>query len=173
MKGDSISIIAAVLEDKFEDVEFTKPAEAFRERGHKVVTVGMEKGKVVKGKSKGTEVEIDISFEEADASEFDALFIPGGYSPDKLRAHEKPVEFARKFVEGNRPVFMICHGAQLLITADVLKGRKVTGWKSIKRDIINAGAEFVDEEAVVDGNLVSSRNPDDIPAFINASLEKL
>ena len=99
--------------------------------------------------------------------------IPGGYSPDKLRAHKDAVQFAKEFVQSDKPVFLICHAAQLLITADVLKGRKVTGYTSIVQDIKNAGAEYFDQEVVVDGNLVSSRNPGDLPAFIEASLKKL
>lgn len=104
---------------------------------------------------------------------FDALLIPGGYSPDELRANENAVEFTKEFVESNKPVFAICHAPQILITAQVLKGRKITGWKSIKQDIINAGAIFIDKEVVIDDNIISSRSPADIPAFIKASLKKL
>ncbi len=105
--------------------------------------------------------------------DFDALLIPGGYSPDKLRADEDAVRFVKDFVESGKPVFSICHAPQLLITAQVLKGRKVTGWKSIVQDIKNAGAIFLDQEVVEDGNLISSRSPQDIPAFIRAMLKKL
>lgn len=101
------------------------------------------------------------------------MLIPGGYSPDKLRSHDEAVRFVKDFMSSGKPVFSICHGPQLLITADVLKGRKVTGWKSIIQDIKNAGAIFIDEEVVEDDNLVSSRSPGDLPAFIYASLEKL
>ncbi|NLL13582.1 MAG: DJ-1/PfpI/YhbO family deglycase/protease, partial [Fibrobacter sp.] len=104
---------------------------------------------------------------------YDALFIPGGYSPDQLRASAAPVKLVRDFMESGKPVFAICHAPQLLITADVLKGKKVTGYKSIIQDIKNAGAEFIDQQVVIDGNLVSSRNPSDIPAFIEACLKKL
>jgi protease I len=105
--------------------------------------------------------------------DFDALLIPGGYSPDKLRVDEDAVRFARDFIQSGKPIFAICHAAQLLITADVLRGRKLTGWKSIVQDIKNAGAEYIDAEVVEDGNLISSRKPSDIPAFVKAALRKL
>jgi len=165
--------IAAIIEDKFEDVEYTKPAEAFRDEGHKVINIGLKEGKTVKGKKKNTPVKIDKAISDVKVNDFDALLIPGGYSPDKLRVHEEAVEFARNFVESGKPVFLICHAAQLLITADVLTGRKITGYKSIVQDIKNAGAEYQDQEVVVDDNLVSSRHPGDLPAFIEKSLSKL
>jgi protease I len=133
----------------------------------------LEKGKRVEGKRGTTAVTIDEAVQDAAEEDFDALLIPGGYSPDRLRADEHAVRFTRDFVESGKPVFLICHAAQLLITADVLKGRRITGWKSIIQDIKNAGAEFVDQEVVEDGNLISSREPADLPAFITASLRKL
>jgi protease I len=118
-------------------------------------------------------VAVEKSFGDVSPGDFDALLIPGGYSPDKLRADEEAVAFVRDFMKTGKPVFSICHGPQILITADVLRGRRITGWKSIRQDIKNAGAEFADKEVVVDGNLVSSRQPSDLPAFVKASLEKL
>ena len=168
-----MSKIAVIMDDMFEDVEYTRPAEAFREKGHQLVHVGLEKGKEVTGKKKTARVRIDESVTDASPADFDALFIPGGHSPDNLRAHDEAVSFAGKFLESGKPVFAICHAPQLLITARALKNRKVTGWKSIVQDIKNAGAEFVDKEVVVDGNLVSSRQPSDIHAFVRAALEKL
>ncbi|MEW6442803.1 MAG: type 1 glutamine amidotransferase domain-containing protein [bacterium] len=168
-----MSKIAAVIADDFEDAEYTKPAEAFRNAGHELVTIGFKQGEVVKGKAERTPVKIDRSFHDADPREFDALLIPGGYSPDRLRVNEDAVRFVRAFMESGKPVFAICHAPQILITAQVIRGRKVTGWKSIVQDIKNAGAEFLDEEVVEDGNLVSSRGPQDLPAFIRASLKKL
>ncbi|MFO8085955.1 MAG: type 1 glutamine amidotransferase domain-containing protein [Desulfobacterales bacterium] len=165
--------IAVIIDDMFEDSEYTQPAEAFKNEGHKLIHIGLEEGKTVKGKKKQTPVQIDKAIRDVSVSDFDALLIPGGFSPDKLRAHEEAVAFAKKFMESKKPVFTICHGPQLLISADVLKGRKVTGWKSIIQDIKNAGAEFLDQEVVDDGNLVSSRKPDDLPAFIRVSLSKL
>jgi protease I len=173
MGGKTMSKIAVVIADMFEDSEYTEPVKAFKEKGHDVVHVGMKEGETVKGKKEGTAVRIERSVKDVSVKEFDALLIPGGYSPDKLRAHEEPVHFVRDFVNSGKPVFAICHAPQLLITADVLRGRRITGWKSIVQDIKNAGAQFVDEKVVVDENLVSSRQPSDIPDFIAASLAKL
>lgn len=168
-----MSRIAVLVTDEFEDIEYTKPAEAFRRAGHDLVHVGLFAGETVHGKKEKTPVTIDQAASDVSIDEFDALFIPGGYSPDKLRAHDAPVVFVREFAESGKPMFTICHAPQLLITAQVLEGRTITGWKSVAQDIRNAGAEYVDREVVVDGNLVSSRNPADIPAFVEASLKKL
>jgi protease I len=168
-----MSNIAVIIADMFEDSEYTEPVKAFKEKGHTIVHVGLTEGETVKGKKEGTEVRIDRRVGDVSADEFDALLIPGGYSPDKLRAYQEPVVFVRDFVNSGKPVFSICHAPQLLITADVLKGRRITGWKSIVQDIKNAGAQFVDEKVVEDENLVSSRQPGDLPEFIAASLAKL
>lgn len=168
-----MSRVAVLIDDWFEDSEYSEPCEAFKEAGHTLVHVGLKKNKIVKGKKKGTVVRIDESVADVSAEDFEALLIPGGYSPDKLRAHDGPVEFVKEFMESGKPVFAICHGPQLLITAKKLAGRKATGWKSIKQDMLNAGAEYIDAQVVDDGNLVSSRMPADLPAFIKASLMKL
>jgi len=165
--------IAVIITDMFEDREYLDPAKAFKKAGHELIHVGLKAGTTVKGKKKETPVKIDKAVREVSADEFDALFIPGGYSPDKLRADEDAVRFVRDFAESGKPLFAICHAPQLLITARVLTGRKVTGWKSIIQDIKNAGAEFIDREVVEDGNLISSRSPADLPAFIQACLKKL
>jgi protease I len=156
-----------------EDVEYTKPAAAFLTAGHKLVHIGFQKGKTVIGKKTESRVCIEKSIREVDVGDFDALFIPGGYSPDRLRVDPLIVRFVKEFVESGKPVLAICHGPQLLITAQVLEGRTVTGWKSIVQDIKNAGATYVDAEIVEDRNLISSRSPRDIPAFIKASLKAL
>ena len=168
-----MSKIAVIITDMFEDVEYTDPAEGFRKAGHELVHVGIEKGKTVKGKKEATPVTIDRAVSEVTVDDFDALLIPGGYSPDKLRVDERAVDFVRNFAQSNKPVFSICHAPQLLITADVIRGRKITGYKSIIQDIKNAGAEFVDQAVVEDGNLISSRNPNDIPPFTRAALARL
>jgi len=165
--------IAVIIEDMFEDSEYIEPVKAFKDAGHETVTVGLEKGKEVKGKKQGTVVQVDESAKDVKAGNFDALLIPGGYSPDRLRAYEKAVKFVKEFMDTQKPVFAICHGPQLLITAKSLKGRKATCYKSLIEDVINAGAEYSDEEVLVDGNLVTSRQPSDLPAFIEKSLEKL
>ncbi len=168
-----MSKIVVILGDMFEDTEYTEPVKAFKENNHKITIVGLKKGQIVNGKRGTTSETIEKSFQEVRPEDFDALLIPGGYSPDELRANENAVEFTKEFVESNKPVFAICHAPQILITAQVLKGRKITGWKSIKQDIINAGAIFIDKEVVIDDNIISSRSPSDIPAFIKASLKKL
>jgi protease I len=168
-----MSKIAVLIDNGFEDSEYTRPAEAFREAGHELVHLGSKRGSVVQGKKEETPVIIDREVAEALPADYDALLIPGGQSPDHLRADPEPVAFVKEFVESGKPVFFICHGGQLLITADVLKGRKVTGWRSIARDLVNAGADYRDQEVVVDKNFVSSRQPSDLDAFIRESLKKL
>jgi len=165
--------IATLIADMFEDCEYTEPAASFREHGHDVVHVGLQAGLQVWGQQDHTPVMIDLSTASADPADFDALFIPGGYSPDKLRTDAAAVRLVRSFMEEGKPVFVICRGPQLLITACVLAGRKVTGWKSIIQDIANAGGIYTDREVVVDGNLISSRNPGDLQAFNYACLEML
>ena len=167
-----MSRIAVIITDMFQDVEYKKPADAFKKAGHEIVHVGLKEGSQVKGEH-GMVVTIDRAVRDVSADDFDALLIPGGYSPDKLRIDPDAVRFAKEFVTKNKPVFAICHAAQLLITARVLKGRRLTGWMSIIQDIRNAGAEYVDAEVVVDKNLVTSRMPDDIPAFIREALAML
>jgi len=168
-----MAVIGVLIDSMFEDVEYTKPAQAFVDAGHTLVHIGLEKGKTVRGKSEGTQVLIDRAADDVRENEIDALFIPGGYSPDRLRAHQAPIALVRRFADTGKPMLVLCHGPQLLISARVLEGKKVTGWRSIIPDIKYAGGEFVDEPVVVDGPLVSSRQPSDIPQFIGASLKKL
>jgi len=166
--------IATLITDMFEDVEFTDPANSFKEAGHEVVTIEKEAGNTVTGKQGNDSVKIDQSIDNVSPSDFDALFIPGGFSPDLLRGDDRFVAFAKAFMDDNKPVFTICHGPQLLITAKALEGRTATGFKSIKVDMEYAGVNYKDEEVVVCGNqLVTSRTPDDLPAFTRESLKLL
>jgi protease I len=166
--------IAVLLTDSFEDSEYTEPAKAYKEAGHSLTVIEKEKGKTVEGKQGEAKVEIDAAIDDVNPDQFDALFIPGGFSPDILRADDRFVQFAKAFMDDKKPVFAICHGPQLLITSETLKGRDVTGYKSIQVDLKNAGATFHDKEVVVCGNqLVTSRTPDDIPAFTEESLNLL
>jgi len=167
-----MATIAALVGEGFEDVEYTVPAEAFRKAGHEVVTVGLRAGHEVRGKH-GTPLEIRRAVSNAEVDDYGALFIPGGHSPDNLRIDPRAVEFVRQYVESGKPVFAICHAPQLLINARVLKGRRIAGWPSLEVDIENAGAEYVDEPVVEDGNIVSSRKPEDVPAFVEAALRRL
>ncbi len=165
--------IATLMTDMFEDSEYTEPANAFREDGHEVIIIEKESGNKIKGKNE-TEVEVDNGIDHVQPSEFDALFLPGGFSPDILRADDRFVSFTKAFMDADKPVFAICHGPQLLITAKTLEGRDVTGYKSIKVDLENAGATYHDEKVFVCQNqLVTSRTPDDLPAFIKESLKLL
>lgn len=166
--------IATVITNMFEDVEYTDPVKAFKDAGHEVITIENEKGKQVTGKNNEATVTIDQGIADANPNDFDALFIPGGFSPDQLRADERFVKFAKHFMDEKKPVFAICHGPQLLITAKTLDGRKATGYQSIKVDMENAGADYVDEAVVVCQNqLVTSRTPDDIPAFNKEAIKLL
>lgn len=158
--------IATLITDMFEDIEFTSPKEALVAAGHTVVTIDKEGNKAIRGKQGEVRVEIDYGINDVNPEEFDALFIPGGFSPDLLRDDEHVVAFAKKFMSDMKPVFAICHGPQLLITARSLEGRDVTGYQSIQVDLENAGATFHDNEVFVcQKQLVTSRTPRDLPAF--------
>ena len=168
-----MSKIGVLIGPKFEDVEYTEPSQAFKNAGHKLAHIGFKEGQTVEGKEKKTKVRIEKSAVDVSVNDYDAIFIPGGCSPDKLRENEKIVKFTRDFVESGKPVFAICHAPQLLITARVIEGRDIAGWKSIIVDIENAGGNYINQEVVEDGNIISSRGPMDIPAFIERSLKKL
>lgn len=166
--------IAVVVANLFEDSEYTEPVKAYKGAGHEVVNIGVTKGEKVVGKKENTEVMIDVGIDEADPNDYDALYIPGGFSPDILRADDRFVEFTKHFMDEKKPVFAICHGPQLLITAKALEGRDATGYKSIKVDMEYAGANYKDEEVVVcQDQLVTSRTPKDLPAFNRESLNLL
>lgn len=166
--------IAVVLDNLFEDVEFTSPVEAFKKEGHEITVIGKEAG-TVKGKSEDTAVQIDKAISDVKPEDFDALLIPGGFSPDMLRGDEQGRfgEFTKHFVQNEKPVFAICHGPQLLIDTDLLKGKKLTSYLSVRKDLENAGATVVDESVVVDSNIVTSRTPDDLEDFNRESVNLL
>jgi protease I len=163
--------VAMVLAKNFEDSEAIDPKAALEAHGAEVTVIGIERG-TIDGK-KGASLRADTTFDELtdeDFASFDLLVIPGGGSPENLRIYEPAVEFTRRFVESGRPVGSICHGPQLLISAGVLTDRRTTCVNKIRDDVINAGAEYVDEPLVEDGNLISSRVPADLPAFNGALL---
>jgi protease I len=137
-----------------------------------VTLVGPEAGKTY-GSKHGYPATTDRAAADVSAGEFDALVIPGGYAPDRMRRHPDMVQLVVDMVEADKPVAAICHGGWMLCSAGVLEGRRVTGFFAIKDDLINAGALWVDEEVVVDGNLITSRTPDDLPAFLRAIVESL
>jgi protease I len=160
--------IAFVIGEDFEDSEFRKPCAALRSAGHEVEVIGIEAGKHIKGKKGETEVTIEKAVADAKASDYDALVIPGGYSPDHLRTDDKMVAFVAKMAETGKIIAAICHAPSLLIEARVVKGKLLTSWPSIRTDLINAGAKWIDGDAIIDGQLITSRNPHDIPAFVRA-----
>jgi protease I len=165
--------IAFVLGDDFEDSEFRQPYDRLQAAGHEVTVIGTEKGAEVKGKKGKETFVIDAGPDQVDAGEFVALVVPGGYSPDKLRTDQQVVDLVRDIGNADKPVAFICHAGSLLIEADLVRGRRVTSWPSIKTDLVNAGADWVDAEVVEDGNLISSRHPGDLPAFCEAILRRL
>ena len=164
--------IACLLGPEFEDSEFQKPYDEFKNAGHQVVIVGLESGQQLEGDKGKVIATTEKAISEVKPDEFDALFIPGGHSPDKLRIDKTIVDFAKTMIESNKPVFAICHGPQILLTAGYHKYYKLTAWPTVQDDLKKAQAkEVVDQEVCVDRNLVTSRKPDDIPAFVQKSLE--
>jgi protease I len=165
--------VAFVLENDFEDSEFKVPYDRLTEAGHQVTVVGTEKGKEVTGKKGRETFTIEATTDMVDPGEFDALVVPGGYSPDKLRLDQGIVSFVAAFGRESKPVAAICHAGSLLVDADLVDGATLTSWPSIRVDLENAGAEWVDQEVVEDGFLITSRKPDDLPAFCDAILRRL
>jgi protease I len=160
--------IAALVGPEFEDSEFRLPYDRFRAAGHEIVVIGEKPGQTLEGHKKREKIQTERGIDDVRPGQFDALFIPGGHSPDYLRADERMVEFVRAFRE--KPIFAVCHGPQLLMTADMVGGRTMTAWKTVQGDLRKAGANVVDQEVVVDRNLVTSRQPQDLEAFTRESL---
>jgi protease I len=164
--------VAFIMDEMFEDSEFRFPYDRAREAGHEPVVVGLKKGKEVAGK-KGEAVTTDVSIDEVTADDFDALVIPGGYSPDKIRSNPAMVSFTREMAGASKPVAAICHAGWMLAEADLVRGKTVTSYESIKTDLVNAGANWVDQEVVEDGNIITSRKPDDLEAFTKTLLSQI
>ena len=165
-----------VAPEGIEQVELTEPWKAVTDAGHEAVVVSPEAGEVqmFNHLDKADTQDVDLTVGEAKVEDFDALVLPGGVAnPDALRTDDTAVGFIREFVASGRPVAAICHAPWTLVEADVLKGRRVTSWPSLQTDIRNAGGEWVDEALVTDGNLITSRNPDDLPQFCGAVVESL
>jgi protease I len=157
----------------FEDSEFTVPFDRLKNAGHEVTVFGCRAGEIVIGKRGQARATIDRVAADMEPDDFDALVIPGGYSPDHLRLDEDVVAFVRRFCETGKPVAAICHGPQLLIEADVVRDRRMTSWPSVRTDLRNAGAKWIDCEVAVDGNLITSRKPADLEAFCDEILDRL
>lgn len=173
LKGKKVAILAT---DGFEQSELFEPREALERAGAHVQIISLKRGSIRAWKDKdwGKKINVDLTLDEASADQFDALMIPGGVmNPDKLRCEVKAVEFVRDFAASGKPIAAICHAPALLIEADVVRGKKLTSWPSLKTDLINAGAYWFDEAVVVDKGLVTSRQPADIPAFNRKMIEEI
>jgi len=167
--------IAFLATDGFEQSELVQPWEAIKNAGAEVVLVSPKDGKIqgMNHDKKADQFPVDQSVHSVSAEDFDGLVLPGGVAnPDSLRTCEDSVSFVRDFFKQHKPVAAICHGPWMLIEADVVHGRRVTSWPSLKTDLLNAGADWVDEQCVCDEGLVTSRNPDDLPAFCEKAIEE-
>ncbi len=168
--------VAILATSGFEESELFEPLKALKKEGVEVDIVSIEKGKI-KAWNHGNwskKIEVDCTLDEVDENNYGILVLPGGViNPDKLRRDEKAVKFVRSFFDSNKPVAAICHGPQMLIEAEVVKNRTMTSFFSIKKDLQNAGANWVDEAVVEDGNLITSRNPGDLEAFNNKIINRI
>lgn len=164
--------ILAFVDDEFEDLEMWYPVLRLREANAQVDTAGKEKGHTYIGKY-GVPLLSDVSFTDVQADDYDGLYVPGGWAPDKLRRYEDVLELTRQFHAAQKPIAHICHGGWVLISANICEGYRMTSTPGIKDDLQNAGAIWVDEETVVDRHIVSGRRPPDLPAFMKAYIERL
>jgi protease I len=168
--------VAVLVENGFEQSELVEPKKALEEAGARAEVISPQQGKVKAWDHTnwGIEVQVDRRLDEARPDEYDALLLPGGVlNPDKLRINPKAIEFIRHFATAGKPIAAICHGPWTLIEAGAVKGRRMTSWPSLATDLRNAGADWVDEQVVVDNGLVTSRKPDDIPAFNRKMIEEI
>jgi protease I len=164
--------VLCLLDDEFEDLELWYPVYRVREEGAEVHFAGPEKGKKHIGKY-GVPAVADLSFDEAESANYDGILVPGGWAPDKLRRYPKVLQLVREMDEARKPIGQICHAGWVLISAKILEGRKVTSTPGIRDDMENAGAEWFDEAVVVDGNIISSRRPPDLPPYAKAFVDAL
>ena len=169
LKGKKVLI---PVEEMFNTFEFWYPYYRLKEAGCEVVVMGSGSSETYNGKP-GTEITVDVSADQVSAADFDGIVIPGGYAPDIMRRYPKMVQLVRDFNEAGKVVAAICHAGWMLASADILASRTVTSFFAIKDDLIHAGANWVDQEVVIDGNLITSRMPDDLPAFMRAIISAL
>jgi len=172
LKGKRVAILVT---DGFEQVEMTKPRQALEDAGATTELVSSAKGQVQgwNHDEKADKFRVDKELDSANPGDYDALLLPGGVqNPDRLRVIPKAVDFAKSFFREHKPVAAICHGPWLLVEADVVRGKRITSWPSLKTDLTNAGAKWTDETVITDGGLVTSRKPDDIPAFNKKMIEE-
>ena len=166
-------VIAILAEEDFEDSELIEPMRGMKNAGARVLIVGSGSQKSYKGKRGSATISVDATADNVKAEDFDAVIVPGGYAPDKMRLHQSMVELVRKAHDLGKVIAAICHGPQLLISAEIVRGRRVTSWLSIAVDLRNAGAEWIDAPVVRDGNIITSRKPADLPRFNKAIIEAL
>ena len=164
--------VICLLDDEFEDLELWYPVYRVREEGASVLFAGPEKGRTHIGKY-GVPAKADLSFDEVDSQAIDGLLVPGGWAPDKLRRYPKVLELVKEMDAARKPIGQICHAGWVLISAKILEGRKVTSTPGIRDDMENAGATWIDEAVVVDGHIISSRRPPDLPPYGKAFVEAL
>lgn len=165
--------VAFIMDNMFEDSEFRVPYDRIKEAGHQPVIIGLEAGKKLEGKKGKETVETEQAIAEVSPDDFAAVVIPGGYSPDLIRTNEAMVSFVKNTFESGHPTAAICHAGWMLAEAGIVNGKRVTSWPSIRTDLVNAGADWVDEEVVEDGNMITSRKPDDLEAFSKTILVQL
>jgi protease I len=174
--GDGVTLkgmrVAALVEETYEDLELWYPVLRLREAGAEVRIIGPKAGETYKSKH-GYGAKADLGMDDATPADFDALVIPGGYAPDRMRRHAAMLNFVRGMHEAKKPIAFICHAGWVPISAKILRGRKVTGVAAIKDDLENAGATYLDQSVVVDGHLISSRTPADLPDFCRAIMRAL
>lgn len=173
LSGKKVAVLAT---DGFEQVELTEPVKALKEAGAEVEVIAPKAGEIqgFKHHDKGDTVPVDRELSAAKADDYDAIVLPGGViNPDALRLEPDAIAFIRSFAEADKPIAAICHGPWTLINAEAVEGRRMTSWPSLETDLRNAGADWVDEEVVVDRGLVTSRNPDDLPAFCRKMIEEI
>ena len=170
LDGKKIAILA---EEDFEDSELIEPLRAMKNAGAKVMIIGSGSKETYKGKRGGSTVTVDATADNIRAEDFDAIIVPGGYATDKMCSNQSMVELVRKVYDLGKVVAAICHGPQLLISAEIVRGHRVTSWSSVAVDLRNAGADWVDAPVVQDGNLITSRKPADLPRFNKAIIEAL
>jgi len=172
LQGRKVAVLAT---DGFEQVELEKPVEALRQAGAEVEIVAPHGGEIqgFQHHDKGRKVAVDRELSQANAADYDAIVLPGGViNPDQLRLEPKAIDFVRSFAQAGKPIAAICHGPWTLINAEAVEGKRMTSWPSLETDLKNAGAEWVDQEVVVDDGLVTSRKPDDLPAFCTKMIEE-
>lgn len=168
--------ILILATDGFEESELFDPRQTLLDAGAEVTLASLKTEDITgeKGGEKGKSISPDLTVDDVDTGDYHALLLPGGVgNPDKLRANERAVEIVDEFFDDDKPIAAICHGPWLLAEADIIDGKRVTSWPSIRTDLANAGAEVVDEQVVIDGNIITSRKPDDIPAFTDALITML